>query len=256
MEASKPVIFVSHAATDAEIATEFKTDVERNFLGLCDVFVSSNLESIDPGQEWVRKIKSSMQVCKVLIGLISPIALTRGWVYFEFGAAWVREIPAIPICHSGLTRNNLPLPLSVFQALNLSDGEHLRSVYRTISENINCNTPSVDFNSLSARYFAITEPKRISNLLREWFKQIIIWNPELTQVVDGTLETCQVLIPMHLEPAFVEFRDHVEQRRLLVIQPQGMGIGTRIAAQASIFQFTRGERASDIPDLLAESKLV
>jgi hypothetical protein len=128
MDETKPIVFVSHAAQDGLIATQFKTDIENSFLGLCDVFVSSNLASISPGTEWIEEIKFNIQKCDVLIGLISPVALTRGWIYFEFGAGWVRNIPVIPVCHSGLLRENLPPPISIFQALNLVDKGHLENI--------------------------------------------------------------------------------------------------------------------------------
>ncbi|UTV29704.1 hypothetical protein [Photobacterium atrarenae] len=57
MSVQKPVIFVSHAAVDSEIAGVFKSDVERNFLGLCSLFVSSDLDSLQGGHEWIQTIK-------------------------------------------------------------------------------------------------------------------------------------------------------------------------------------------------------
>jgi hypothetical protein len=50
---NKPTIFISHIAEEAEIADLFKTEIERAFLGLVDVFVSSNAEAIRLGSNWL-----------------------------------------------------------------------------------------------------------------------------------------------------------------------------------------------------------
>ncbi len=92
MNEEKPIIFVSHAAADAEIATKFKADVEKSFLGLCELFVSSNLDSLQGGKEWMQVIKENLSKAKIFIGLLSPVALSRPWIYAEFGAGWMRRI--------------------------------------------------------------------------------------------------------------------------------------------------------------------
>ena len=102
MDQHKPVIFVSHAAVDAEIANIFKQDVEQSFLGLCQLFVSSNLDSLQGGREWMQVIKEKLSNSVIFIGLLSPVALNRPWIYTEFGAGWIRSIPTISVCHSGL----------------------------------------------------------------------------------------------------------------------------------------------------------
>ncbi len=43
---TKSLVFISHIGDEAEIATEFKTLIEDHFLGLIDVFVSSDGTSI------------------------------------------------------------------------------------------------------------------------------------------------------------------------------------------------------------------
>jgi hypothetical protein len=50
---TKPKMFISHISEAAEIAGLFKTEIERAFLGLVDVFVSSNAEAIRLGSNWL-----------------------------------------------------------------------------------------------------------------------------------------------------------------------------------------------------------
>ena len=156
----KPIVFVSHAAIDSEIATAFKNDAETSFLGLCRLFVSSNLDSIAGGAEWIREIKVNLEQATILVGLLSPVAVQRPWIYVEFGAGWIRSIPTVAVCHSGLAREQLPVPLSHFQALNLLDEFHLRHLYEQISSAIGCKLPPADYSGFVTKYKEITEVHR------------------------------------------------------------------------------------------------
>ena len=40
----------------------------------------------------------------------------RPWVNIELGAAWIKRVPIIPLCHSGLTPSDLPWPFADFHA--------------------------------------------------------------------------------------------------------------------------------------------
>ena len=252
MVQNRPIIFVSHAAVDKAIAAKFKSDVEQNFLGLCELFVSSSLDSINPGDDWVRKVLENLKKTCILVGLLSPVALTRGWVYFEFGAAAIRGIPVIPICHSGLRREMLPPPISLFQGIEIVEQADVEGLYARIAAALNCQVPAIDYNKLTAEYFDITEVTRIGSLLTNWTKQLLEWNPELSKLLDKTLEEVQVLIPAHLEMPFNEYRQVVTQRKMLEIEAAGFGMGTRVGAQASIFKVRRGTSFDDLLNLTSQ----
>jgi hypothetical protein len=70
---SNPIVFVSHAATDAAIATKFKDDVERRYLGLCTLFVSSSLDSLNAGDEWIQAIKRNLNDAAIMIDLLAGV---------------------------------------------------------------------------------------------------------------------------------------------------------------------------------------
>jgi hypothetical protein len=245
-----PIIFVSHAAVDAKIANLFKEKIEGSFLGLCDLFVSSNLDSINAGVEWHQTIKRNLSESVILIGLLSPVAVTRGWVYCEFGAGWIRNIPVIPLCHSGLTRDNLPPPLSLFQGLNLTESPHLRHLYTQIAETLGCRLPQIDFDNLAAEFKDISDTKRISELLRGWLQQLLAWNPELEKLFQDADTVEEVLIPAHLDQAFEEFRNESLNRGYLRVENKGFGMGTRVGSQASIFSVSRGPNFEDVRGFL------
>jgi hypothetical protein len=176
-------------------------------------------------------------------------------VHFEFGAGWLRGIPVIPVCHSGLSIEMLVPPLSIFQGLNLCDDRHLSQLYRIIANTLDCAVPSKDFGGLGKKYYEITEINRVNTLLQGWLKQLIVWNPEIINVLNSTADSTDILIPLHLDPAFQQFREIAAKRELLILEPKGAGMGTRIGPQAGIYRLARGSHAEDLTGLLKENPL-
>lgn len=97
----KPVVFISHITEEKEMAMELKKLIEESFLGMLDVFVSSDENSISSGSKWLDNITSALSSCAIELILCSPNSVKRPWINFEAGAGWVRDIPVIPLCHSG-----------------------------------------------------------------------------------------------------------------------------------------------------------
>ena len=246
---NKPIVFVSHAAIDADIATSFKNDVEKNFLGLCQLFVSSNLDSIQGGREWMQEIKVNLSEAAVLISLISPIALSRPWIYAEFGAGWIRGIPTISVCHSGLRKDQLPVPLSHYQALDLLDEMHLEHLYGQISSAIGCQKPEIDYLKLTEKYREITEVHRKQRNIKQWYADIQQWNPEFTQIFKG--KTVDILIPAEVDAAFRQFKNEIEADRMLILEAAGMSMGTRVGMQASNWLISQGEKFENFKAIIS-----
>jgi hypothetical protein len=103
----KKRLFISHFSEEHSIAERMKTALNHDFLGLLDVFVSSETESIAAGEEWLSSIDKAMRGSAIFVILCSPASIDRPWINFEAGAAWVQKIPLIPICHSGLLPRDL-----------------------------------------------------------------------------------------------------------------------------------------------------
>jgi len=250
MNQNKPIIFVSHAAVDTEIASRFKSDVEKSFLGLCKLFVSSNLDSLQGGREWIQEIKQNLSEAKILIGLLSPVALSRPWVYTEFGAGWIRSIPTISICHSGLDKGQLPVPLSHFQALNLTDKVHLEHLYGQISQAIGCQRPDRSLEADVMAYVEITETHRKKRMLGEWIAQINLWNPEFVDLFRG--ENVEILIPGEADQAFRNFKLEVEAAGYLKIDSKGFSMGTRVGMQATNWEIAPGDKFAQFKEIVSD----
>jgi len=140
----KPTIFISHITEEKEISIALKEFIEKKFLKTIDVFVSSHEESIKLGDDWLNNIKKSMKDCKLTIVICSPISISRPWINFEAGAGWVKDIPVIPFCHSGLTPGKLPVPINSFQGGQLNNQSDLKKLFSRIAEIINITAPDAD----------------------------------------------------------------------------------------------------------------
>ena len=141
----RPLVFISHITQEAEIAVEFQTLIEQHFLGMIDVFVSSDGNSIQMGQKWLNNVSEALEDCAIEIVVCSPISVQRPWINFEAGAGWVRGIPVIPLCHSGMEPSKLPVPLNLLQAAKLSDLSSLKLVFPVLANALGASTPKIDF---------------------------------------------------------------------------------------------------------------
>ncbi|MEK6261145.1 MAG: toll/interleukin-1 receptor domain-containing protein [Planctomycetota bacterium] len=146
----KPIIFISHISEEREIAAALKRLVESSFMGMMDVFVSSDPASIHLGQKWLDQISFALKNCAVEIVLASPISVRRQWVNFEAGAGWIRDVPVIPLCHSGMTPARLPAPLNTLQAAMASDESQLKLIFPELAKALGSGVPTPDFSEFVA----------------------------------------------------------------------------------------------------------
>jgi TIR domain len=155
---SKFEIFISHIHEESELAVLVKDWIESTFTGRIAVFVGCIGEDIPPGAKWLQKIDEAVTSSKLLIVLSSPISILRPWINFEFGCAWNKGIPVLPICHSGLTLESLPQPLSTFQALNLEDEGFARTLIETIGHLFKITKiPRIAFSEMQSEIIDITK---------------------------------------------------------------------------------------------------
>lgn len=142
-------LFISHISTETDLAQVIKRRLDQDFLGVLDVFVSSDKKSIQAGSPWLDDLNTALEDAKFVLVLCSSESIGRPWVNFEAGAGWIRGIPVIPLCHSGLSPSQLPVPLSLLQAVRGSEPDDLRSLYETIAARLNMRTPTGDFPGLA-----------------------------------------------------------------------------------------------------------
>jgi hypothetical protein len=143
--------FISHASDDAKLANTLKEWLETTFLGRVDVFVSSAPEDISAGEKWFSKIENALTGTRVLVVLCSLSSVNRAWINFEAGAGWIKGIPVIPVCYSGVNKNTLPAPLSFFQALNLENEGFSAKLISAVSKHLGFSkTPRISYAEMQS----------------------------------------------------------------------------------------------------------
>jgi hypothetical protein len=140
----KASIFISHISEEAELATLLKRHLIKDFLGLFNVFVSSDTVSISAGSKWLDSIESALQDAKTELVLCSKISIKRPWINFEAGAGWMRNIPIVPICHSGLRLRDLGAPLSFLQGIEAAKESGIEQIYKLLAETLEVDKPAVN----------------------------------------------------------------------------------------------------------------
>lgn len=140
----KRTVFISHIAQEKDIALSLQKFLKKIYVGSFNIFVSSDGNSIELGDSWQNVVFNTIQTCDLMIVLCSPVSTSRPWIPFEAGAGWSRHIPVIPVCHSGLTPGELPLPLSTLQGCVLSEEKSIQQILVRISKLFELEIPDLD----------------------------------------------------------------------------------------------------------------
>jgi len=123
-------IFLSHVSDEAPEARAIKQGLEAAMPGL-DVFVSA--VDIHLGDAWLREIDEALTDARAVLALCSPSSVRRPWINFESGSGWTRRLPVVPLCHKGLRKDQLPDPLRIFQAIELTTDAACADLVRRLS---------------------------------------------------------------------------------------------------------------------------
>lgn len=139
-------IFMSYFGdeeSDAEdIAEHLRSTFQREGL---EIFMASSLTSIAPGDAWEDKLIEKLGDADILVVLMSVDALSRPWINFEIGVAWVKETRILFFCHKGMTPSALPRPYSSLQAVDLNGINHeekLGAVVKAVSAVLGIREPT------------------------------------------------------------------------------------------------------------------
>lgn len=157
-------LFISHISSEAELAQRLKQRIEADFLGMLDIFVSSDRHTIQAGTKWLDEVDRALKDADLQLVLCSMESVNRPWVNFEAGAAWLRGIPVIPVCHSGLAPRALPVPLSMLQAVECAKAEGLQKLYDAIATVLQVKTPRADFDTIAQGVRQFEEMYRLTIL--------------------------------------------------------------------------------------------
>ncbi len=158
----KPVrMFLSHISEETRLADLIEECIGRDFIGLVTLFMSSDRTSVLAGTNWLGEITAALREETLHVVLASPESIDRRWITFESGAAHVRGLHIIPVCHSGLTWDQLPYPLSAFEGINLSADGGFERLYQAVASQLGSDVPAVDFDAYR-RHVAMLDDEAMS----------------------------------------------------------------------------------------------
>src|SRR5688572_29285194 len=143
-------IFISHVHGEKELAQCLKRRLNKSFCELLEIFVSSDDgKTIKAGKKWLEEVEKALRVADMQIVLCSKESVGRPWVNFEAGAVWLKGIPVIPICHSGMKPSDLPVPLSMLQGIEGNKPEGIQQLYEAVADKFRLKMPKVDFQDVA-----------------------------------------------------------------------------------------------------------
>ncbi len=145
----KETVFVSHISDETDLAQWLKTRLTRDFLGAVTVFVSSDRSTIGAGKKWLEEVGTALKQADLQVVLCSRQSVGRPWVNFEAGAVWLRDVPVVPVCHTGLEPAELPVPLSMLEGIVLGSGAGLAKLYDAVAAAVGLDAPSIDYDALA-----------------------------------------------------------------------------------------------------------
>ena len=143
-------VFLSHITPEAKLADLIEDHIARDFIGLVHLFASSDQTSIPVGSKWLDEVTTALNQANLHVVLASPESIERKWINFEAGAAHVRGVPIIPLCHSGLSPAQLPVPLSESEGLVLSEAGGFERFYRALALQLGSALPAVDYTAYAS----------------------------------------------------------------------------------------------------------
>jgi hypothetical protein len=157
---AKPKVFVSHISKEGALAAVLKKHLSRDFLNLLDIFVSSDGVSIEAGEKWLDEVSTALEQAQIELVLCSAESVTRPWINFEAGAAWIRRIRLIPVCHSGIKPDELPVPLKMLNGVVAGEAAGVEGLYRSIAKVVDIDAPAADFAAIATEIRTAEETMR------------------------------------------------------------------------------------------------
>ena len=212
-------IFISYVHEEAAFVVVLKGWIETTFPDRCEVFFSSDQDDIPPGAKWLDRIDQAITESGIWIAICSPTSIARPWINFEIGCAWIKEIPIIPICHSGLTKSTLPQPIATFQALDFSS-DFPEEIITAIAEYLEVSKiPRISFSEMySELQDALSSCDKIPS------EEKVDASPLIQDLQDEEIEILKLLAkegqslplmaisgPLHIDPTKAEyFLNHLD----------------------------------------------
>ena len=213
----KKIVFISHITEEKELAQILSEEIKKSYLGMLDTFVSSDGQSLPAGGRWLDMIDAALNQSAIQISLCSPQSIKRPWINFEAGASWIRKIPVVPVCHSGLRKNGLPIPLAMLQAADIDNKDDLNVMFNELTKVLGATiSPNIDYNSIISRSNVFQKQYTYVNVLKNAIYEIINICPELNELfLSGKIQSKAIQIRDFQYNDMVRHLEHLSQENLV-----------------------------------------
>lgn len=189
----KPKIFISHITEEKDLAKILKEEIEKAFLGLPEIFVSSDGESISVGTKWLDEIDQALKEAQIILLLCSKGSVTRPWINFEAGAGWVKGIPIIPVCHTNIRPIELPIPINMLQGIEATSKQGLEKVFQMVGKFLGASfTPNVDYDRIIDEIKVFEKEYGVVEVVKQSVKAMIKIEPQLEQILIPTPQATRI----------------------------------------------------------------
>jgi hypothetical protein len=178
----KPRVFIGHITEESELAQIFKDHLAKDFLGMVDVFVSSDNVSISAGSKWLNDVGEALETAQVELILCSSDSVKRAWINFEAGAGWVKGIPIVPICHTGMRPVDLPIPLNMLEAIEAHEKIGLQRLCSLVAKQLGSAVPAADYDRIVTEVNRFEHEYGVVRDVSVAVKAVIKFLPELEQI--------------------------------------------------------------------------
>lgn len=162
---SNILVFVSHSAKDKDLGQALLNCLEASIqLPGDDVIRCTSADGyrLAPGDNADDVLRSDLENCKVVIGLITEDSLNSSYVSIELGAAWGLRKRTCLALTAEIGFDRLPGPLKNQQAVRLDSPEQLTHMMQIIAEQIGVNMRPPARSSAGVNHFVKTAGKILS----------------------------------------------------------------------------------------------
>ena len=182
-------VFIGHATQDGPLAKRLKDAIVSSVDRRVEVFVSSDLDSIKGGEDWLARILDRLRHCRVVIAIITPNTAASPWVHYEVGVADAGDTVVIPVTARGGRLSEIPAPLGRRQGRNLAKPEDLRVLLDEVAAALGVPKSAGPIAGLGAVLREARRPVlasklsstavRIAEILSARSRNAVEWDPSL-----------------------------------------------------------------------------
>lgn len=128
MSNNRSKIFISHASVDVGIAEYLETTI-RQIMPQVEVFRTTRVGQIPSGTEWFPSIMAGLKTADKYLVLLTPWGMSRPWVSFETGAAWMSNRPLVTVVAGEMSKAKVVEPLKFLQLLSIEQKEEAKTAF-------------------------------------------------------------------------------------------------------------------------------